>query len=84
MGESLHLPLLYYENNIGGTLVLLELLDKYNCHHLVFSSSATVYGTEPVFKSSFPFCVTLIHRLLSLRQHQSVVELQMLMVEQNS
>lgn len=54
VGESLHLPLLYYENNIGGTLVLLDLLDKYHCHHLVFSSSATVYGNEhsPITESA--------------------------------
>lgn len=44
VGESMHKPLLYYENNIGGTIVLVNLLHKYNCHHLVFSSSATVYG----------------------------------------
>ena len=34
----------YYDNNINGTLVLLEVLNKYNCHNLIFSSSATVYG----------------------------------------
>jgi len=44
VGESVEKPLLYYENNITGTLNLLKLMDKYNCTNLIFSSSATVYG----------------------------------------
>ena len=44
VGESCQKPLEYYDNNINGTLVLLEVLNKYNCHNLIFSSSATVYG----------------------------------------
>lgn len=44
MGESVQKPLLYYENNVVGTLNLLKLLDAHNCRRLVFSSSATVYG----------------------------------------
>ena len=39
------MPLDYYQNNVGGTLVLLSCMKKYGCHKLVFSSSATVYGT---------------------------------------
>lgn len=42
VGESVQKPLLYYENNIGGTVVLVDLLDKYGCRSLIFSSSATV------------------------------------------
>lgn len=42
VGESVQKPLQYYENNILGTLNLLNLLDKYDCHAIVFSSSATV------------------------------------------
>ncbi len=45
VGESCQKPLEYYDNNINGTLVLLEVLKKYNCHNFVFSSSATVYGS---------------------------------------
>jgi UDP-glucose 4-epimerase len=48
VGESTRIPLLYYENNLGGTLHLLELLDAFGCHRLVFSSSATVYGAAAV------------------------------------
>lgn len=44
VGESVKKPLLYYRNNINSTLTLLEVMSKYNCKKLVFSSSATVYG----------------------------------------
>ena len=42
VGESVQKPLLYYENNIGGTVNLLNLMEKYECRSIVFSSSATV------------------------------------------
>ncbi len=45
VGESCEKPLEYYDNNIGGTLVLLEEMGKHGCKRIVFSSSATVYGT---------------------------------------
>ena len=45
VGESVSKPIEYYDNNIGSTLVLLEKMKKYNVKKLVFSSSATVYGT---------------------------------------
>jgi UDP-glucose 4-epimerase len=44
VGESVAEPLKYYDNNITGTLVLLEIMKKFNCKKIVFSSSATVYG----------------------------------------
>uniref|UniRef100_A0A7S2K478 UDP-glucose 4-epimerase n=1 Tax=Leptocylindrus danicus TaxID=163516 RepID=A0A7S2K478_9STRA len=44
VGESSRLPLMYYENNIMGTLILLKLMEEYECRSIVFSSSATVYG----------------------------------------
>jgi UDP-glucose 4-epimerase len=34
----------YYENNIGGLIHLLQVMQQHNCHHFVFSSSACVYG----------------------------------------
>jgi UDP-glucose 4-epimerase len=46
VGESVEKPLLYYDNNVGGTVALLEVMAKHGVHRLVFSSSATVYG-EP-------------------------------------
>ena len=44
VGESVQKPLMYYDNNISGTLVLLEVMGKAGCKKIVFSSSATVYG----------------------------------------
>ncbi|NLO45269.1 MAG: UDP-glucose 4-epimerase GalE [Clostridiales bacterium] len=44
VGESVQKPLEYYDNNIGGTIVLLEAMKNAGCKKLVFSSSATVYG----------------------------------------
>jgi UDP-glucose 4-epimerase len=44
VGESVQQPLRYYDNNVGGTLVLLETMARHAVHRLVFSSSATVYG----------------------------------------
>ena len=46
VGESVQKPVLYYDNNLISTLVLLETMAKYNVKNFVFSSSATVYG-EP-------------------------------------
>jgi UDP-glucose 4-epimerase len=44
VGESVEKPLLYYRNNIGSLVVLLELMNKHGVHNIVFSSSCTVYG----------------------------------------
>ncbi|MBD3843483.1 MAG: UDP-glucose 4-epimerase GalE, partial [Campylobacterales bacterium] len=44
VGESVDMPLHYYQNNVTGTLNLLEVMQKYEVYNLVFSSSATVYG----------------------------------------
>ena len=48
VGESVSKPLEYYENNIGGAVILLETMKKYNVKKFVFSSSATVYGDPDV------------------------------------
>ncbi|KAG0452055.1 hypothetical protein HPP92_025893 [Vanilla planifolia] len=44
VGESVQKPLLYYNNNLVGTITLLEVMNAHGCKNLVFSSSATVYG----------------------------------------
>ncbi len=44
VGESVEKPWEYYENNIGGTLVLVDVMRRNNCKNIIFSSSATVYG----------------------------------------
>lgn len=46
VGESVKKPLEYYENNIGGTVNLLEAMVEYGPRKIVFSSSATVYGDQ--------------------------------------
>lgn len=44
VGESVSMPLAYYDNNIGGTLTLCQVMAEQGVKNLVFSSSATVYG----------------------------------------
>ena len=44
VGESVEQPIRYYDNNIRSTLVLCKLMQSFSVKHLVFSSSATVYG----------------------------------------
>ena len=48
VGESCAKPIFYYDNNIGGTLALVEVMTEFNCKKIVFSSSATVYGDPEV------------------------------------
>lgn len=45
VGESCEKPLLYYENNISGTVTLLQAMQECGVNKLIFSSSSTVYGT---------------------------------------
>lgn len=66
VGESVEKPLLYYRNNIVSLVNLLELMSKHSVHHIVFSSSCTVYGqpdaqhlpvdeTAPIQKALSPY-----------------------------
>ena len=48
VGESVSKPWEYYENNISGTLTLVDVMRKHNVKNIIFSSSATVYG-DPAF-----------------------------------
>ena len=60
VGESVKKPLMYYRNNLDSTLSLLEVMNEYNCKNIVFSSSATVYGSPkslPI-KEDFPLSTT--------------------------
>ncbi len=60
VGESTQIPLAYYDNNITGTLVLLEEMKRSNVFKLVFSSSATVYGDPHAvpIREDFPTSAT--------------------------
>lgn len=55
VGESAKIPLDYYDNNVTGTIVLAEVMEKFKCFNIVFSSSATVYGPD----APIPYVETL-------------------------
>lgn len=60
VGESVSMPLQYYDNNVQGTLVLAGVMAEHGVFNLVFSSSATVYG-DPArvpIKENFPLSAT--------------------------
>jgi len=60
VGESVEQPIRYYDNNVNGTLALLDVMQEFKCKKLVFSSSATVYGdpaTTPI-EENFPVGAT--------------------------
>lgn len=60
VGESVSMPLTYYHNNITGTLNLLKIMEKHEVYSIVFSSSATVYGSPkslPILED-FPLSTT--------------------------
>ncbi len=48
VGESVAKPLEYYENNMGATFVLVDVMRKHGCKNIIFSSSATVYGDPAI------------------------------------
>ncbi len=56
VGESVEQPLRYYDNNIAGTVALCEVMAEFGVKHIVFSSSATVYGDpkEMPIREDFP------------------------------
>ncbi len=56
VGESVAQPLEYYDNNVYGSMVLLDIMDRHDVRTLVFSSSATVYGTPATLpiREDFP------------------------------
>jgi UDP-glucose 4-epimerase len=57
VGESVEQPLRYYQNNVGGTVTLCQIMAKHGVKSIVFSSSATVYGDEapvPYVETSLP------------------------------
>ena len=76
VGESVKKPLQYYRNNLDSTFSLLEVMEEFDCKKFIFSSSATVYGSEnsspykeemPAIQSSSPYGWTkvMIERILT-------------------
>ncbi|MHB1666762.1 MAG: UDP-glucose 4-epimerase GalE [Thiomonas sp.] len=60
VGESVDKPLSYYDNNVGGTVVLLQAMQRAGVRNIIFSSSATVYGdpaSVPI-REDFPLSAT--------------------------
>ena len=60
VGESAEKPLFYYDNNVAGSVCLLEVMSEFNVKNIVFSSSATVYGdpaSVPI-SEDFPLSAT--------------------------
>ncbi len=60
VGESVQIPIKYYHNNITGTLNLVDIMEKHGVFNIVFSSSATVYGTPKTvpITEDFPLSTT--------------------------
>ncbi|MDO4671221.1 MAG: UDP-glucose 4-epimerase GalE [Aerococcus sp.] len=56
VGESVEKPLEYYKNNTGGLLAVMEVMREFDCKTLIFSSSATVYGSDnqPPLREDLP------------------------------
>lgn len=76
VGESVEKPVMYYQNNLGSALNILQLMKEFGCHNIIFSSSATVYGipervplveTDPVGHATNPYGETkiMIERILT-------------------
>ena len=75
VGESVAKPIMYYENNLGTTITLCKVMQKYNVNKIIFSSTATVYAPSKVLplKEDFPLGTTnpysttklMIERILS-------------------
>lgn len=88
VGESVQNPLLYFDNNINSTIVLMKAMEKLGVQHLIFSSSCTVYGnpksnvvseTTPLEKPESPYgytklvCEEMIQTTVQLKQNFSAV-----------
>ena len=58
VGESCSQPLKYYENNVGGSVVLIKAMIKNGCKSIVFSSSATLYGDQEETTEDSRICPT--------------------------
>ena len=59
VGESVEKPLVYYENNIAGSINLYKVMKEVGCKRIVFSSSATVYGdpqSVPIKEENKSWC----------------------------
>ena len=77
VGESVREPLRYYDNNVGGTVTLLQAMAAAGVRTLVFSSSATVYG-DPAslpIREDFPLTATNPYGWTKLMMEQTLADL---------
>jgi UDP-glucose 4-epimerase len=77
VGESVEQPLAYYQNNVAGTIGLIEAMRRARVHRLVFSSSATVYGdpaSVPI-REDFPLGATNPYGWTKLMTEQILADL---------
>jgi UDP-glucose 4-epimerase len=77
VGESCEKPLLYFDNNISGTITLLNCMKKHNVKNFIFSSSATVYGdpaSAPITEE-FPLSVSNPYGRTKLVQEEMLRDL---------
>jgi UDP-glucose 4-epimerase len=72
VGESVEVPLEYYQNNLDSTFALVRAMQRHGCFKLVFSSSATVYGesAEPPFTEDLPTSATNPYGWTKVMQEQ--------------
>ncbi len=72
VGESVQKPILYYENNVAGTLCLLKVMARHGCKNIIFSSSATVYGpqNQPPYTEEMPTSATNPYGWTKVMQEQ--------------
>ena len=79
VGESVKMPLEYYDNNVNGARVLLSAMLKHNCKNFIFSSSATVYGepdsvplteNSPLKRANCPYGQTKVEIEYMCQEHQ--------------
>ncbi|MBO5344847.1 MAG: UDP-glucose 4-epimerase GalE [Clostridia bacterium] len=78
VGESVKEPLKYYQNNLVSTFNLLEVMKKYDCKNLVFSSSATVYAPSEIMPldETFPLQASNPYGRTKLFNEQILIDYQ--------
>ena len=78
VGESVKEPLKYYQNNLISTFNLLEVMKKYECKNLVFSSSATVYAPSEIMPldETFPLQASNPYGRTKLFNEQILIDYQ--------
>lgn len=77
VGESVQMPLHYYSNNLISTMVLIKVMNEFGCKKIVFSSSATVYGSNnPIpFSEEMPTSATNPYGMTKVMQERMLEDI---------